>query len=55
MEGKRYKRSIARADGYNIVCPYKSCGSQFSLNEVSKGDVVTCPNCQKGIRITKVR
>jgi hypothetical protein len=57
--GLRFKQADAIADGYMVNCPYKVCGTQFALHErggsLNKGDVVTCPNCRKGIRIRRIR
>lgn len=52
---QRFKRAEAVAIEYGVTCPYKPCGIRFKLPETKKGDVVTCPNCNKKVRIEKVR
>lgn len=58
---RRYKKAEAVATGYCVICPYKACGIAINTNvytsisdNLVKGEIITCPNCRKGIRISKV-
>jgi len=51
---KRLKHTEARADGWNIICPYKACGHMFEVVSAKKQDIVTCPNCSKQSKIVKL-